>query len=137
MVAAGLDRDEAADAGEEAGGDGRGGCRHDVTDLIRTDPVRPSVEGRSTSLDTTELANGLILVRIADHLGHLRHRGERLRIELGRAAGDDDPLVRRLAMRAADGLARLAHGFVGDGAAVDDDRVVAGRARASPRSRRS
>ena len=122
MVAAGLDRDEAAHPGQEAGGDRRRGCRHDVT---------------HHHLVFIGKCGSAIFVGIADDLGDLGHGREAVGIELGRAAGDDDPRVRALAMRAADRLAGLAHRLVGDRAAVDDDRILAGERRASPRSRRS
>ena len=64
---------------------------------------------------------GLELFLVADDARNFRHRGKARRIDLRGAAGDDDLRVRTLAAGAADGLARLAHGFVGDGAGVDDD----------------
>ena len=70
---------------------------------------------------------GVELARISDDADDLRHGRERRRIELGGAAGDEDPRVGPATMRAADRLARLAHGLVGHRAAVDDDPVLARR----------
>jgi hypothetical protein len=65
---------------------------------------------------------------VADHTAHLGHAGERFRLHLGGAAGDDHPRLGPAALGAADRLAGLAHRLVGDGAAVDDDQIVlAGR----------
>ena len=49
---------------------------------------------------------------------------KRSRLDLRRAAGDDDARARALAPELADGLRGLAHGLRRDGAGVDDDGVV-------------
>jgi len=51
------------------------------------------------------------------------HGGKGLRLDLGGAAGDDEPRAWPLAPRLADRLARLADRFAGDGAGVEDDGV--------------
>ena len=70
-------------------------------------------------------------------LGHVR---ECVGLGLRGAAGDDDARVGVFAARAADRLPRLAHGFGGDGAGVDEDRVgepgLFGALLASRRTRR-
>src|SRR5437764_6723773 len=71
--------------------------------------------------------------RISDHPRDTGHARERLRLELGRAAGDQYPGVGPPPVRAADGLARLAHGLVRHRAAVDDDPVLIRRSRSGDR----
>ena len=66
----------------------------------------------------------LHLLGVADDVIDLGHRREALRLDLRRAAGDDDARSRVLAAQPADRLRRLAHGLGGDRAGVDDDRVV-------------
>ena len=61
---------------------------------------------------------------IAQHLVDLGHGGEGLGIDLGGAAGDDDAGSRMAPPQAADGLARLAAGFGGNRAGVDDEGIV-------------
>ena len=63
------------------------------------------------------------LFAIANDAADFRHFGKALRIDLRRATGDDDLRVRTFAAGAADGLARLAHGFASYGACVDDHSV--------------
>ena len=66
---------------------------------------------------------------VAEHAIDLGHRREQLRLDLRRAAGDDDARVRPFALEAADALPRLAHGFRRHRAGVHHHRVVeAGRA---------
>ena len=68
------------------------------------------------------------LLRVAEHAGDFGHRREQLRLDLRRAAGDDDARVRPFALEAADALPRLAHGFRRHRAGVDHHRIVeAGR----------
>ncbi len=88
--------------------------RHDVVD--EHDAIRAPAE-RGPGL-------GPQLFVIADHGIDFRHRGEGLRIDLRRAAGDDDGGARIFAPRPADLLARLANGLVGDCTGVDDDRAI-------------
>ncbi len=65
---------------------------------------------------------------IADHTADAGHCAPGLRVNLGRAASDDDGGVRMGAMRAADFLPGLAFGFAGHSTGIDDDGVVeAGR----------
>src|SRR5258705_1333823 len=99
MVAASLDRDEALDLVEQAGGY----RRHDVI-------CRERIE----------------FVGVSDHTRHARQRLKGLRIELGRTARDQDLGVGAAAMGVADRLARLAHRFVRHRAAVDHDPVLVG-----------
>ena len=54
----------------------------------------------------------------------LGHGGEVLRLDLRRAAGDDDARGRIGAAHLANGLTRLAYGLRRDGAGVDDDGVA-------------
>src|SRR3984893_18235368 len=63
------------------------------------------------------------LVVIADDAIDFFHASKHFRLSLRRAAGDDDPRRRPLALQPADRLPRLRHGFVGDRAAVDDDGI--------------
>ena len=83
---------------------------------------------------------GLHLFGIADHRVDLGHRGEGLRLGLGRAAGDDEARVGVFAPQFADLLPGLAHRLGRHGAGVDDHRVLQTRPRptapSSPRSRR-
>src|SRR6185503_9338938 len=65
-----------------------------------------------------------LLLGIADDAVDFWHRRETLRIDLRRAASDDDVRIGAFASRAPDGLPCLAHGFTGNGARVDDHRVV-------------
>ena len=52
------------------------------------------------------------------------HRGELPALDFGRATGDEQAGAGPLAARAADCLASLAHRLGGDGAGIDDHRVV-------------
>src|SRR5690606_15528984 len=63
------------------------------------------------------------LVAVGDDPVDAGQGAEGLGVDLGGAAGDQDGGVRPLAVGAADGLARLAHGLAGDGAGVDHHRV--------------
>src|SRR5262249_17157800 len=69
-------------------------------------------------------ALGAHLFSVADDAADFGHRREAVGVDLHGAAGDDDLGVRAISAGAADGLARLAHGFGGDGAGVDDHRIV-------------
>ena len=77
------------------------------------------------------------LLRVAEDAVDAGHGGQRRRVDLRGAAGDDDAGAGLLAARPADRLARLALGLGGDGAGVDDDGVGqpgrGGVGRASPR----
>ena len=55
---------------------------------------------------------------------HLGHGGELLAFDIGSTPGDQQARLRICAARAADRLPRLADGFAGDGAAVDDHHVA-------------
>ncbi len=84
------------------------------------------------ALGIVEEARGLELLGIAQHRVDLFHRRIGRGLGLRRAAGDDDARARPLAPRAADRLARLAHGFRRHRAGVEDHRVFEagfGRAR--------
>src|SRR3546814_2740359 len=61
---------------------------------------------------------------IADDSLHLRHGGEHGGIGLRRTSGDKNAGFGSGAVRAPDRLAGLAHGFIGDSAAIDDDEIV-------------
>src|SRR3954469_17261458 len=98
MVAAGLDRDEALDLREQAGGHWRHGGI---------------------------LGQGIELAAVSHDSGDLGHGLERARLQLRRTAGHKDPGAWTMPVRAANRLARLAHGLVGNGAAVDDDPILA------------
>ena len=69
----------------------------------------------------------LHLLDVADHLVDFGHGGEAAWIDLRRAAGDDDARAGTLAAQAADRLPRLALGFGGHRAGVDDHRVARAR----------
>ena len=60
---------------------------------------------------------------VAQHAVDVGQRGPRGGVDLGRAAGDDDPGVRPLARQPADRLARLALGLGGHRAGVDDHGI--------------
>ena len=114
MVAAVLDLHIGARAIAEALDQMRGGLahRHDVVDhhplaAVEAEPG----EGL-----------GFELFLIADDVIDLVHGGEAGRIDLRRAAGDDDLGVGPLAARPPDGLPRLAHRLGGHGAGIDDHR---------------
>src|SRR5262249_9700716 len=64
------------------------------------------------------------LLPIADDVIDLVHAGESFRIDLRRAAGDDDLRAGPRAPRAPDGLPRLPHALAGHGASVDDHRLA-------------
>ena len=64
------------------------------------------------------------LLGIADHEIGLVHLGESFRLDLGRAAGDDDLRGRPLAANLAHGLTSLPDGFGSHGASVDDHGIV-------------
>src|ERR1700722_8457290 len=70
------------------------------------------------------VAFALQLLVIAENEIDLGHRGVCVRRDLRGAAGDDEPRSGMRAPRAADRLARLALGLLGDGTSVDDDRVI-------------
>ena len=93
----------------------RGGLahRHDVGDRN----ARRIVDSEGA------IARSAHLLGIADHGIDLRHGSERGRIDLRGAAGDDDARGGMVAARAADRLARLAHGLAGDGAGIDDHGI--------------
>ena len=61
---------------------------------------------------------------IADHAIHLAHLSKGFGFGLGRAACDDQGRLRVFPTEFANFLTRLAHGFGGDGACVDDDSIV-------------
>ena len=88
---------------------------------------------RSPSSSVRQVA-AIELLLVAEHAIDFGHGGERVRLGLRRAAGDDDARLRLLAAELADRLARLPHRFGGDRAGVDHDRV--GRRRpTAPRAR--
>ena len=64
------------------------------------------------------------LLGVAEHEVDLVHGREAGRVDLGRAAGDDDAGVRVFAASLADGLAGLANGLAGHRAGVEDDGVA-------------
>ena len=64
------------------------------------------------------------LLRIADDAIDLGHGGETLGLDLGGAARDDQARFGALAPQLADGLGGLSHRLGGDGAGVDDHRVL-------------
>src|SRR3546814_11712306 len=103
VVAALLHLDEGARAFGEAGDELRRGLlhRHDV------------VHGDARRLRIKKTLRAQLLL-VAEHAVDLGHGGEALRVDLGRAAGDDDLRVGVLAPRLADRLARLAPGHAGD-----------------------
>ena len=73
------------------------------------------------------------LFLIAEHAVDLGHGGESLRLDLRRAAGDDDARAGPLAADAADRLARLAHGLRRHRAGVDHHGIVEAGGAASRR----
>jgi hypothetical protein len=83
--------------------------RHDVAD-----PHFGAVDSKQ--------GRGLFLDVADDGVG-LCHRFEGLRFDLRRAARDDDARIGAALACLAYGLARLAHGFVGHRAAVDDNQI--------------
>src|SRR5262249_26690174 len=101
--------------------------RHDVADgnfFTRTD-----VE-RGTHF-APRLATHLVV--ITDQAVDLAHVGEHRSLRLRRAAGHDNARIGPLALQAADRLPRLRHRLIGDGAAVDDNRLLEARALGLPR----
>ena len=87
--------------------------RHDVIDLNGL--------GR---ICAQSLPGGRIhLFGVADDLIDLLHGRKGVRVDLGRAAGHDDPRAGMLAPQAANVLAGLAHGFGGHGTGVHHNRV--------------
>ena len=70
---------------------------------------------------------GVGLAGVADDARNLGHFGEAQRVDLGRAAGDDDLGIGVFAREAADCLARLPRRLGGHRACIDDDEVVAAR----------
>ena len=88
--------------------------RHDVVDA---DLVRRI----DTEIRQAAIGLGVQLVVVADDEIDLGHGGEGGGLGLRGAAGDDDAGIRVFAPRLADRLARLAHGFAGHRAGVDDD----------------
>jgi hypothetical protein len=121
VIAAVLDLDIGPGAVLEAGDQVTGGLldRHDVVD--------PHAGGG------VEQGARRGLLGVAQHQVHLRHGGEGGGVDLGGAAGDDQPGVRPLAAGLADRLTRLAHGLVGHRAGVEHHRV--GRPSALARAR--
>ena len=69
-------------------------------------------------------ARGRQLVMVADDVIDFVHGLPAVRRNLRRAAGDDDPGVRIVAARTADGLAGLPLGLGGHGAGVENDGIV-------------
>ena len=67
---------------------------------------------------------GLHLLVVADHPRHFRHRCERARINLRRAARDEDRRAGVLLRRPPDRLARAAHRFARHRAGIDDHRLA-------------
>ena len=111
MVASVLDLDECACPALDAVDDVRTHCphRHDVGD--------GDFPGRSPG-------PGVEFFLVADDAVDLGHCSETLGLCLRRATGDDDALMRPLALQAADRLPCLPHSFRGYGAGIDDDRVA-------------
>ena len=70
------------------------------------------------------VALGVKLLLIAEDEIDLGHAGEARRVDLRRAAGDDDLRRRPFPPRPADRLARLSHRFCRDGTRVDQDGVA-------------
>ena len=89
--------------------------RHDVVDQ----------DTRLVEQPEFELSPGLRrrFLGIADHQIDLRQTGKGLRVDLRRAAGDDDPRVRVGTTGLADRLARLALGLRRHRAGVEHQRV--------------
>ena len=67
---------------------------------------------------------GVLFLGIAQYRCHLGHRSKTVRIDLRRASRHNDPRIGAAFARLADGLPRLAHGFVGNRATVDNDQIV-------------
>ena len=84
---------------------------------------RHDVVYRYPFLSDAAPAFGLQLLGIADDAADLGHGGEGGRVDLGGAAGDDDPGIGPVAAGAADRLAGLALGFRRHGAGIDDNRI--------------
>ena len=82
--------------------------RHDVGDRVRR-VRRPAFRPQ--------------LVLVAKHAVHARQVAPGLRVDLRRAAGDDDPRSRPLAHRTSDRLPRLPFRLGRHGAGVDDHRI--------------
>src|SRR3546814_16562376 len=78
-------------------------------------------------------SRGIEFLAIADDSLHLRHGGEHGGIGLRRASGDKNARFGLGAMRAPDRLAGLAHGFIGNSAAIDDDEIVLPASRSEER----
>ena len=96
--------------------------RHDVVDddlFLGGEAERGSIE-IGTRICPGRRAE---LFQIAEHAIDFRHGREALRLRLRRAAGHHDARLRPLAADFADGLARLAHRFAGDGASIDHDSI--------------
>ena len=120
MVAAVLHLHEGAGAAGESVDQVRGALldRHDVAD----DRLRRTrlIDARRAPRPTTRRLSFSALPRTRSAS---RHGGERLRLGLRRAAGDDDVCLRALAAQRADRLARLAHRLRGHRAGIDHHRV--------------
>ncbi len=65
----------------------------------------------------------LMFVRVADHSGYARQRGDFFGSALGVASGDNNFCQRILALHAANGGAGILIGGIGDGAGIQDDEV--------------
>ena len=111
MVAALLHLDEGAGAAFQTADQVTGGFLqgHDI--------------GNDHRFGIVGIGGGVELFQIADHPVDLGHGGEFIRLQLGGAAGDDDPGLRVVAPRLADGLAGLAFGFRRHCTGIDDHRV--------------
>ncbi len=86
----------------------------------RSGPRRSCGHGPGSPADTRRLREILELDPV-----DLGHRAKALRLELGRASGDEDLRIGPLAARAADRLPGLPHRLGRHRAAVDDDPVLA------------
>ena len=61
---------------------------------------------------------------VAQNHVNLGHPGEGFRIDLRRAAGDDDPGVRSIPAHAPNGLPRLTHRLPGNRTSIDDHSIL-------------
>ena len=113
MIAALLDLQESAGMAREAG-DAAGADPLGLHDLVDSQP------GRGAQGHPGETP-GVQFFLVAQDVIHFGHGGEGLRIELGRAAGDDDARQGIALTVLADFLTRLAHRFAGHRAGVDHD----------------
>ena len=67
---------------------------------------------------------GIKLLGIAQNQIHFCHRGKVRTLRLRRTACHDNARLRLFALHPPNGLARLAHGFVGNSASVEHHRML-------------